>query len=103
MSYEFLPGPEPGQQAVTLPPGFADRVMERVERHLRQRKRRRTIAVLLTALCLVGGVFLLSARRLDQGRTPGLPDRHAGPVTPLVKPAPLQRQAASRGIVQART
>ena len=100
MTYEFLPGPEPGQQAVTLSPGFTDRVMERVERHVRQRKRRRTIAVVLIALCLVGGVFLLGTRRLDQGGTPGRPETQAGPVTPLVKPAPTQQPAPQQNAVK---
>src|SRR5258706_10085375 len=96
MPYEFLPQEEPGKPLVTLPPGFTESVMQRIADYERRQKRRWTSAVALTALCVVAGAFALSARRFDDRPTPGVSPTHAGPVTSLVKPAPLQQPASSR-------
>ena len=97
MTYEFLPQEEPGKPLVTLSPGFTERVMQRIEARERTQKRRRMSAMALTILLLLGGIFALSARRTDQGRSPDAPRvQQAGPVTPRVKPAPSPQPAPPR-------
>jgi hypothetical protein len=92
MTYEFLPQEEPGKPLVTLPPGFTESVMQRIADYERRQRRRWATAIALTALCLVGGAFALSARRFDRPPA-GFPGTQAGPVTPVVKPASAQRPA----------
>jgi hypothetical protein len=93
MTYEFLPQEEPGKPLVTLPPGFTESVMQRIADYERRQRRRWTTAIALTALCLVAGAFALSLRRFDNRPAAGFPWTQAGPVTPVVKPAPAQRPA----------
>ena len=100
MTYEFLPQEEPGKPLVTLPPGFTESVMQRIADYERRQRRRWTTAIALTALCLVAGALALNARRLDDRPTAGFPRMHAGPVTPLVKPAPAQQPAPQQNAVK---
>jgi hypothetical protein len=93
MTYEFLPQEEPGKPLVTLPPGFTESVMQRIADYERRQRRRWTTAIALTALCLVAGAFALSVRRFDNRPAAGFPRTQAGPVTPVVKPAPAHQPA----------
>lgn len=64
MPYELLPRDEPGKPLMRVPPGFADRVLQRFKEQQRQQRRRRT-AILVTAVVLVAimvGAYLLYLR-----------------------------------------
>ena len=73
--------------------------MERIDAYERQQSRRRTIAVLLSVICVVGAVFIFGRRPTDDPGKAGIPQRQAGPVTPVVEPA-MPHAAPARSAVK---
>src|SRR5258708_26008425 len=104
MTYEFLPRPQPGQPSMRFPPGFADGVRQGIREYKRQKRRRRAIAIVVTALCLLGGVFIISMRLVDDGRWPGIPQGQPGhAATPALNAGSAQQPASSRDTVKPET
>ena len=101
MTYEFLPGPQPGEPPMKFRPDFADRVLQAYEKHEHRRKRQ-TIAVVLT-LGLVGGVFVMSTRLSDEGQRPAIAHSQPRPVRPIVPPAAVRLPGPSQNAVREQT